>query len=95
MFAPLRQYLDQDFRTQNQNIVVATLEGEILFYRIFGTRRTDAWDRIYELGFQDADAVARAIPGAPIGASRFLVLSTCTNSADQDERLLIYAELIQ
>jgi len=95
MFAPLHQFRNADFMAENQYITIYTPEWELLQYRVFAARITDAWDQIHQLGFRDGAEAARAIRGAPEGARRFLVLSTCTNSADDDERLLIYAALIE
>jgi len=95
MFAPLQQYRDRAFMEENNYITIITPGWELLQYRIFAARITDAWDSIYELGFRDSAAAARAIRGAPEGANRFLVLSTCTTTADDNERLLIYAALVE
>jgi len=94
MFARLNLYLDPAFVDENPDIVFATPEGEVHLYRIFSAGLVDAWSRVYNLGFKDIEAAARILPGAPDGASRFLLLSTCTDSEDKNERMLVCAALM-
>ena len=94
MFATLLNYLNREFLEQNSEILIITVVGERLVYRIFEVRRTDAWDRVYLLDFSDAQAIAR-FPSAPMGAERILVLSTCSSNANRNERLLIFAALTE
>ena len=94
MFAQLNKYGDPAFINEHPYITVVTLEGEMLVYRIFAAGLTDIWNRAYALGFADGAAAARAIWRAPADADRFLLLSTCTNTEDDDERMLVYAALV-
>ena len=95
MFAPLNQYHDKSFLADNKYIKIITREEEILTYRIFDARYTDAWDSVYSLGFKDAKSAAKTFRNAPEDANNFLLLSTCTNSTNNDDRLLVYAELVK
>ena len=90
MFARLNQYLDPTFMADNHYITVTTAEGEVLIYRVFAAMRTDTWNSVYDLDFPEG----AAFDGARAAAARFLILSTCTNSADRDERLLLYSSLV-
>jgi len=94
MFAPLKRYLDRTFLAAHPDLVITAATGEVLDYRVFAARRTDTWDSAYSLDFADGAAAAEAFKGAPDGASRFLLLSTCVSGADKDERLLVYAALM-
>jgi len=94
MFAPLHQYYSKAYMAEHPYIAVVTLRGEVLFYQVFAARYTNVLNKAYELGYTDGAAAAEAFTGAPDGATRFLLLSTCTNSEDKNERLLIYASLV-
>ena len=94
MFAPLHRYSDAAFIADHPYITIMTLDGETLTYRIFSAAYTDVWDIAYYLNFPDGSAAADSFSGAPIGADRFLLLSTCTGSTDRDARLLVYASLV-
>ena len=94
MFAPLNRYTDPAYLENHNDITVVTSEGEVLTYRIFAAKWIYAWDTIYDLKYSDAAAAARAFDGAPDGVSNFLILSTCTPSTDKDDRIIVYAALI-
>jgi len=94
MFAPLHQFLDTDFLTRYPEIIVINAEGETLVYHIFNVRWTDAWDDLYSIDFNSETAAALHFEGAPERANRFLVLSTCADSANRNARLLVYAARI-
>ena len=93
MFAPLHQYYDRDFMTKHPNIAVVTKDGELLIYKVFAARYTTIEDKAYLLGYPDGKAAAEAFR-APGDTSRFLLLSTCTNTYDHDLRLLVFASLV-
>jgi len=95
MFAPLTGYVSREFLDEHPEIIIVTAEGEILTYQVFGARWTHAWDDVYVLDFNDADEAFSFFRSAPLGASRFLVLSTCADGGDRHARLLIYAALIE
>ena len=94
MFAPLNQYLGAEFMEAHPEIVITTPDEGVLTYRIIAVRQTDAWDRMFYLSFTDEEVAEWTFRNAPDGAERYLILSTCTHSADRDERLLIYAALV-
>ena len=94
MFTRLHEYRDRAFMAENPDIIIVTLDGEVLVYRVFAYRFTNGLNRAYKLDYPDGAAAARAFPNSPEGANRFLVLSTCTNSSYEDERFLIYAALV-
>jgi len=89
MFSMLTSYLQPVFMDEHDEIVVTTVDGDELVYRIFEARRADAWDDVYALDFNDAQA-AEAFFGKPKG-SRFLVLSTCIIGGDRNARVLVIA----
>jgi sortase B len=82
MFSQLTEYLDREFMENHRKIIVLTADGERLVYHIFEARRTDAWDDVYTFDFPAAG-----------DAGRLLILSTCLNGANRDERLLVFAAL--
>ena len=91
IFAPLHQYRDPAFIDTHPDITIVTAEGEVLTYRIFAARTTNAWDEAYNLDYSDCSPAVKKISGAPAEANRFLILSTCTSNSNSDERLLVYA----
>jgi len=93
MFTALINFLDPDFRSRNPIINITTRDGRKLTYRVFSARLTDAWDVAYTVGISDSERAAEVFPDAPENASRFLLLSTCTRSANRDERILVFAAL--
>jgi len=94
MFAPLVNYLEPAYRRSNPFIYVTTRDGTMLTYSVFAAKITDAWDSAYALGITDNEGVIEAFSDAPSNARRILLLSTCTKSADEDERLLVFAALV-
>jgi len=95
MFSSLHRYRDRAYIIENPLVKILTADGELLFYNIFDARITYVENRDADLGLSDGAAAAGPFRGAPSGSSRFLVLSTCTNSANNDERLRVYAALIE
>ena len=93
MFAPLNRYADPAYIAGHPDIMVVTSGGELLEYRIFAAKRVLESDEIYDLGFADAESAAKAFGGAPDGAASFLLLSTCTPSAEKNDRMLVFAAL--
>jgi sortase B len=91
MFSPLIQYLNPDHLQQYPNITVTTRNGRTLNYRIFAARITDAWDVAYSVSVSDSARATEVFPDVPEDASRFMLLSTCTRSGNNDERILVYA----
>jgi len=95
MFSSLINHLDPQFRRMNPNIEILTRDGTKLTYTIFAAKLTDAWDPAYAAGTYDLAGARELIPNAPANAKRFLLLSTCTSSSDDDERVLIFAASVQ
>ena len=95
MFAQLHKYRESAFMEEHPDISIITSEGEVLVYRVFDARLVADENRAYKLNFPDIAAAARVFPKSPEGASRFLLLSTCTNSSYNFERLLIYAAVFE
>ena len=91
MFAQLNRYADPAFLADNPDIMVMTADGEVLEYRIFAAKQVYAWDSTYDLDFADVTEAAKAFDGAPDNAANFLLLSTCTPSAEKNDRILVFA----
>jgi hypothetical protein len=91
MFAPLVNYLDAAFLERNPSIRITTVDGRTLDYTIFHARQTTAWDSAYTTAIYNNNRAAERLPHAPDGATRFLLLSTCTRGGDRDERILVLA----
>ena len=92
MFAPIRKYQDFNYIAQFPVITIATEKGDILNYRIFDAKRVSACDGVFSLDMQKVPE-AGYFAGAPVGADRFLILSTCIGFTYNDERMLVYAAL--
>jgi len=93
MFTSLVNHLDPEFRRKNPNINVLTRDGRQMTYVIFAAKLTDAWDPAYSTVVLDATGASGVFPNAPANATHFLLLSTCTASNDDDERILVFAAL--
>ena len=94
MFSSLLSFLNDGHMRSNPNITITTRNGGTLTYRVFAAKMTDAWDEAYAVGIHDSARASDVFPNAPAGASRFLLLSTCTRSPDPDERILVFAALV-
>ena len=94
MFKALHKYSSKTFLEEHPDIVVVTASGDVLYYRIFATKYEGSRDLLYELSLSERSANPTEFRGAPDGASRFLILSTCTNSEDREERLRVIAALV-
>jgi len=95
MFAPLSRYQEPLFLQRNKTIIITTRDGKQLKYEIFAAKDTDAWDSAYSVALTNSARASETFPNAPEGASRFLLLSTCTRSQYQDDRLIIFAALVE
>ena len=93
MFSSLLSHLDPGYRSRNPDIVITKRDGTSLTYKVFAAIITDAWDMAYTIGISESARAADEFPDAPPGASRFLLLSTCTRSSHTDERVLIFAAM--
>ena len=93
MFSSLLSFLNEGHRRSNPNITITTRDGRTLTYRVFAARLTDAWDEAYAVGLHESARASEVFPNAPAGANRFLLLSTCTRSPNEDERILVFAAL--
>jgi len=93
MFSSLINYLNEGHRQRNPNVTITTRDGRTLTYRVFAARMTDAWDEAYTVGIHDSARAADVFPNVPANTNRFLLLSTCTRSSNNDERILVFAAL--
>jgi len=91
MFSALVQYLNPAQIRSSPTVNITARDGRTFTYRIFDARLTDAWDEAYTIGISDSARAATAFTGAPQNASHFLLLSTCTRSRNDDERILVLA----
>jgi len=93
MFTTLISFLDPGYRRTNPNINITTRDGRALTYKVFAAKLTDAWDIAYTVGINESSRASEVFPDAPANARRFLLLSTCTRSRNDDERILVFAAL--
>ena len=93
MFSALINFLDPNFIRRNPNINITTRDGRNLTYKVFAATQTDAWDVAYTVGVRESERASEVFPNAPENAKNFLLLSTCTRSSDNNERILVYAAL--
>ena len=94
MFKALHKYSSKGFLEEHPDILIVTASGDVLYYRIFSVKYEGSRDLLYELSLSGKTANPSEFRGAPDGASRFLILSTCTNSEDREERLRVIAALV-
>ena len=94
MFSALINFLDPAYRRNNPNINITTRDGRKITYRVFAAEKTDAWDMAYSVSIHNSSSAAEVFPNVPDNASRFLLLSTCTRSSDENERILVYAAAV-
>lgn len=95
LFGGLVSFLDTAFLAEHSGITVSLPNGQEQNWRIFAARQTDINDSAYRLSFSsdlEFDTFAAGL-GAPEGTKRVMVLSTCTNGENDDERLLVFAAL--
>jgi len=92
MFAGLNRYLESGYLDKHPEIIIMTLNGETLTYRIFDAQVTNASDPAYRLPDMDKENIEEYGTERDIreGAA-ILVLSTCTTNSDDSERLLVFA----
>jgi sortase B len=92
MFSDLNRYLEDGYLADYPDITILTPEGETLVYRVFAVIKTDVWDEAYTLPDGGSNTVAgfMAALSAPVGAQRFIALSTCTDGGHDTERLLVF-----
>ena len=94
MFTSLVNHLDANYRRNNPTVTITTRDGRRMTYSIFAAKLTDAWDPAYAtVGTTDIAKAVEAFPNAPANAARYLLLSTCTRSNDENERILVFAAL--
>lgn len=95
MFSPLYRFLESDYIDAHPYIHVSTPDGQALVYGVFAAKQTTVDDAVFGLvGYGAEDAAAYfAQYGAP-ATGHYLVLSTCTNSSNDDERVLLFAALL-
>jgi len=89
MLAPIVKYANEKFFREHPEILITAADGTKLIYKIFGTKETDAWDKIYTLDYNDAGSIEKYFGTSDL--KRVLVLSTCLGGADRLERFLVFA----
>jgi len=94
MFKPLHQLRNQEFLSEHEYITMVTADWRILMYRIFAVRIVDTWETENNPEQLTSATVARTIRNTPEDAERILILSTCTTSGNNAERLRVYAAKI-
>jgi sortase B len=97
MFGGLKKYRNAGFLNQNAALTVTPAGGGRHSYRIFSARVVNAWDFGYQTDFLDDAAFAAFAKklGAPYGTTKLLTLSTCTDTGEKENRLLVHAALIE
>jgi len=91
MFSPLAGYLDPAFMERNSEVIITTRAGEILTFRVFAARQTNAYDYAYAVALIVPHRAADVFPNAPDDATQFIILSTCTRGGEHDERIIVFA----
>ena len=94
MFRPLHRLRDNAFLAEHGYIIITMPDWTVYTYKIFAVNIVSAWDVENNPRKMTAASLTRSVRGVPDDAERFLILSTCTTSADDDERLRIYAALV-
>ncbi|MCL1898067.1 MAG: class B sortase [Micrococcales bacterium] len=96
MLAHLNQITEQAVLDQQLEVLVYAKDGRVLVYNVFAVKQIDVSDLVYRLPGAGAEAAAGSLTSldAPVGAP-VLVLSTCTNSPNPDDRLVVLAALDQ
>jgi len=94
MFGKLYLYLDAEYREENPIVTVSTADRKLLQYVIFDAKIVTIEDPCYQIDFKNKAAFTEFSDGlnAPTAAS-LLTLSTCAQSGDQDERIVVHAVL--
>jgi len=95
MFSSLSNYLSRTFLEENSIITIYTRDGRELIYKVFAAKLTDAWDAAYTTSFTNPARASSSFPNVPSDASQFLLLSTCTANDNRDERIIVFAALVQ
>ncbi|MDR2589895.1 MAG: class B sortase [Oscillospiraceae bacterium] len=92
MFTSLHEYRDEKFREENPDIMIFTPDDEILLYRVIAVRVTNVKDRVFTLrSGSQADINAYIERYDVADDTPILVLATCTDSWDSNERLVVIA----
>ncbi|MDR2599517.1 MAG: class B sortase [Oscillospiraceae bacterium] len=92
MFTTLHEYRDDIFREENSFIMIFTPEHGVLNYRVVDVKVTSVTDKIFTLrGGSQADINAYIQRYDVADDTPILVLSTCTDSWDSNERLIVVA----
>jgi len=92
MFKDLHKYLNSNFLDENPEIIIFIPSGERLTYRIFDVKLTNINDSLYSLRGTSKQVRDSHFSRYDIEEDAdILVLSTCTSSANRNERLLVVA----
>jgi len=96
MFAGLHNFLDDNFRTDYNEVTIFSQENGILQYKIFAVKQTDIHDAVFNLPVQGQSEKEAYFSVFGFTAEELrestdiLVLATCTRGA-KSERLLVMA----
>ena len=107
MFAGLNLYLDKDYLAKHPEIMVITPQNKMQVYEIIDVKVTDIYDPAYLLTNKSQQEIMNSlnqqnvVQGGDLAlqsmsdeARQILILSTCTNRSNKDERLLIFAKAL-
>ena len=94
MFGSLAELLTMDEKYPDINITLPN--DKALTYRVYAVRQTDITDPAYRLDFaDDEDITAFAADMGASDSDHLLILSTCANSGDLDDRIVVLAVQIE
>jgi len=91
MFAPLHQFRGAALLDVNRDFIIVTSDLRALTYRIVAARIVNVWDVENDPTQKTVASVRGAVHEIPEDAEYIVILSTCTPTADRNERLRIYA----
>ena len=93
MFAGLNRYLESGYPEEYPEIIVITLDGKPLNFRIFDVKVTNIRDAAYALPDKEKADIGEYFTGQGMHEETgILILSTCTDNRNENERLLVFAE---
>jgi len=94
MFGTLNRFLNSDFLQENQFITIRKPDWTTITYRIFAVRVVNVWDVENNPNNLTASTMQNAFSAVSENTEHFLILSTCTFNQNDDERLRVYAAMI-
>jgi len=93
MFAGLHRFLDESFVAADPRIEIIFPDGTTRIYTVIAAKITDIHDRAYTMLGQDEQAIYDYTLSldADRATGQMLLLSTCTDYNNDDERMLVVA----